>query len=554
LKGSSPANTALGTAQPWIASVFGEIGMTLLLDIAPHIPAVSPNTPGAELYERFQNEPDTLAIAVVADDGRPVGLVERNAFLVLMAAQHGYALWSKRAASHMMKRDPVVADGDVTVEEFCGRILEERPPELLHGFIVTCAGRYAGVGTTLALLQASAAATASHAETMSRLAWEANEALATKGRFLAVMSHEIRTPLNGVLAVAEIIKRKSEQPDLTPFIETILESGGTLLRLLNDALDLSRAEAAGLELDEAPLEVARILEDAASLWNAQAELKGLTVSAVYDGPADLWVLADSVRLRQVLNNLVGNALKFTAQGGVAVRMTAEPDGDYVRLSGEVVDTGPGIPDDRLEDIFAPFLQTEEGVRQGGAGLGLAVCRQIVERMNGTIRATAGRAEGARFVFEIPLHGLPAPHVAAEAPSTVEAGDGVHVLIVDDNATNRMVAQTLVEMFGCSSENVDNGEDAVRAVAGGRFDLVLMDIKMPGIDGVETTRRIRSGGGPASQAPILALTANADPADAAFYRLCGMNGVVEKPIKPERLLAAMNAVLQIDTAVDEVRVA
>ena len=529
--------------------------MTLLLDIAPHIPPVSPSTPGAELYERFQNEPDTLAVAVVADDGRPVGLVERNAFLVLMAAQHGYALWSKRPASHMMKRDPVIADGDVTVEEFCGRILEESPSALLHGFIVTRAGLYAGVGTTLALLQASAAATASHADTMSRLAWEANEALAAKGRFLAVMSHEIRTPLNGVLAVAEIIKRKLTQPDLAPMVETILESGGTLLRLLNDALDLSRAEAAGLDLDEAPVAVPKILEEALAPWTAQAELKRLTVTAKYEGPAELWVLTDAVRLRQVLNNLVGNALKFTSEGGVDVRLTAELEGDdRVCLKGEVVDTGPGIPEDRLEAIFAPFLQTEMGVRQGGAGLGRAVCRQIVGRVNGTICAVPGRARGAQFLFELPLQRAARPEAQVEPPSTVEAGGGVHVLIVDDNPTNRMVAQTLCEMFGCSSENVDNGEDAVDAVATGRFDLVLMDIKMPGIDGVEATRRIRSGGGIASQAPILALTANADPADAAYYRLCGMNGVVEKPIKPERLLAAMNAVLQIDPAAQDSRAA
>jgi len=520
--------------------------MTLLLDIAPHIPPVSPATPGAEVYQRFQEEPDTLAIAVVDETGVPVGLVERNAFLVLMAAQHGYALWSKRPTSHMMKRDPVVVDGDVTLEEFFGSVLAERPSELLHGFIVTCGGRYAGVGAALALLQASATAAATHAETMSRLAWEANEALATKGRFLAVMSHEIRTPLNGVLAVAEILKRKSEQPDLSPFIDTILESGGALLRLLNDALDLSRAEAAGLGLDEAPLQASRILDDVSGLWAAQAELKGLEVRATYDGPADLWVLADQVRLRQVLNNLVGNALKFTSEGHVEVRLAAVDDGEYAQLSAVVTDTGPGIPADRLEAVFAPFQQTETGVRQGGAGLGLAVCRQIVERMNGTITARP-RAEGAELAFEIPLHRLPAPQAEAPAPETVEAGEAVHVLIVDDNATNRMVAQTLCEMFGCSSEAVDNGEDAVEAVTTGRFDLVLMDIKMPGIDGVEATRRIRSGGGPASQAPILALTANADPADAAFYRLSGMNGVVEKPIKPERLLAAMSAVLQVDRA-------
>ncbi len=518
--------------------------MTLLFDIAPYIPSVAPSALGADVYALFQNDADTLAIAVVDDDGQPVGLLERNAFLVQMAAQHGYALWSRRPVSHIMKRDPVVIDGDVTLEAFVGGILAERPSELLHGFVVTRAGRYAGVGTALALLQASAAANATHAETMSRLAWEASEALQTKGRFLAVMSHEIRTPLNGVLAVAEILKRKSAQPDLAPFIDTILESGGALLRLLNDALDLSRAEAAGLDLDEVPIPLAKLLDDT-GLWAAQAELKGLDVRVAYDGPSDLWVRADAVRLRQVLNNLVGNALKFTLAGQVTVRLAATVEGETVRLAGEVLDTGPGIPADRLEAVFAPFQQTETGLRQGGAGLGLAVCRQIVERMNGTIAAQP-HAGGARLTFQIPLSRLAVPVAEAPAPSVVEAtGAAVHVLIVDDNATNRLVAQTLCEMFGCSAEAVDNGEDAVHAVADGRFDLVLMDIKMPGMDGVEATRRIRSGGGPASQAPILALTANADPADAAFYRLCGMNGVVEKPIKPERLLAAMNAVLQVD---------
>ena len=528
--------------------------MTLLLNIAPYIQPVSPLTPGAEVYERFQLEPDTLAIAVVDDAGQALGLVERNAFLVLMAAQHGYALWSKRPAAQMMQRDPVIADGDVTVAEFCGRVLEERPSALLHGFIVTCAGRYAGVGTTLALLQASAAATASHAVEMQRLAWHAGEALATKGRFLAVMSHEIRTPLNGVLAVAEILKRKSEQPDLSPFIETILESGGTLLRLLNDALDLSRAEASGLALDEAPLAAAHILDEVTNLWSPQAELKGLAFRTTYEGPEDLWVLADAVRLRQVLNNLVGNALKFTREGDVEVRLTARVDGEYVRLEAEVSDTGPGVPLDRQAEIFAPFQQTDEGIRQGGAGLGLAVCRQIVERMNGTIGMRPKAGCGALLAFEIPLHRLPPPQALAApaAPSSepLVMTDSVHVLIVDDNPTNRMVALTLCEMFGCSCEAVDSGEAAVEAVAGGRFDLVLMDIKMPGIDGVEATRRIRAGGGPGARAPILALTANADPADAAFYRSCGMNGVVEKPIKPERLLAAISSVLQADQGFDD----
>ena len=530
--------------------------MTLLLDIAPFSPPATPRNTGRDIYRRFEDDPDLLVIAVVDDDGRPVGLVERNAFLVRMAAQYGYELWAKRPIARWMKTDPLIADGDMTVEEFCGRVMEERPSELLQGFIVTCAGRYAGVGTVLSLLQVTATATASHAVEMKRLAESAQDALAAKGRFLAVMSHEIRTPLNGVLAVAEIIRRKSRQADLEPLVDTILQSGGTLLRLLNDALDLSRAEASGLELHEEPMLAPRVIDDVTALWSAQAELKDVSLSAAYEGPADLWVLADRVRVQQVINNLVSNALKFAPGGAVNVRLHAERRGEYVTLVGEVADTGPGVPADRLESIFHPFQQTEDGVRLGGAGLGLAVCRQILDRMDGRIEALANPGGGGLFRFTAPLHWLPEPALAAPVACPVAAAGGsLHVLIVDDNATNRMVAQMLCEMFGCTCEAVEDGAAAVAAAATGAFGLVLMDIKMPGMDGVEATRLIRSGRQAGALTPILALTANADPADAAVYRQCGMNGVVEKPIKPERLLEAMSAVLGqpvVPNALEEAR--
>lgn len=523
--------------------------MTLLLDIALFCAPATPETTGSEIYQRFQDDADLLAIAVVDVESRPVALVERNAFLVRMAAQYGYALWSRRPISHWITTNPLIADGAMTVDEFCGRVLEERTSELLQGFIVTCAGRYAGVGTALSLLQVTANATATYAQTMARLANDAQDALAAKERFLAMMSHEIRTPLNGVLAVAEIMRRKSKQEDLAPLIDTILHSGGTLLRLLNDALDLSRAEASGLEFNEEPMFAPSIIDEVIGLWSAQAELKGIPLNASYAGPSDLWVLADRVRVQQVVNNLISNALKFTGAGGVVVRLTAERDGQFAYLQGEVADTGPGVPEDRLQSIFTPFQQTEAGVRLGGAGLGLAVCRQIVERMDGDISAHQNPGGGALFTFHIPLYALCEPLELAAAPCPVEvAGGALHVLVVDDNATNRMVAQTLCEMFGCTSEAVEDGAAAVEAAATGRFGLVLMDVKMPGMDGVEATRRIRSGRTIESQVPILAVTANADPADAAFYRLCGMNGVVEKPVNPERLLEAMSAVLQASVTV------
>ncbi|MGH6998275.1 MAG: ATP-binding response regulator, partial [Phenylobacterium sp.] len=198
-------------------------------------------------------------------------------------------------------------------------------------------------------------------------------------------------------------------------------------------------------------------------------------------------------------------------------------------------------------IFQPFSQTEAGVREGGAGLGLSICRQLVEQMGGTIDVESGPG-GTAFRFEFPLFDLPAPtqgEIAAE-PDLSQGAGGLHVLIADDNATNRLVAETLCGMFGCTSESVEDGEQAVAAAASGRFDLVLMDIKMPNLDGVGATRRIRGLAGAAAEVPILAITANADPWDAASYLAQGMDGVVEKPIKAERLLIAINGLFEAES--------
>jgi signal transduction histidine kinase/ActR/RegA family two-component response regulator len=531
-----------------------------LLDLITPGDPIPPDHPGEKVYERFQAEPDTLAIAVVDEEGRPVGLMERNAFFVAMASQHGRALYANRPISLLMNAAPLVVEGDVPVAEFCGEALAERPSELLRGFIVTQGGRYAGVGSALSLLQASSAANHAHAEEMTRLAetlnratLDAQAALTAKSQFLAVMSHEIRTPLNGVLAIADILARKLGRPeaapaDLIPYVASIQDSGQTLLRLLTDALDLSRAEAGRLELAEDSFPVAELAEDLAALWGARAELRGLSLEVTYDGPPDQWALGDAIRLKQVINNLIGNALKFTEAGGVAVTLRARRTDVYVRLEGEVSDTGSGVPEDRLASIFLPFSQTEAGLRQGGAGLGLSICRQLIEQMGGAISARRNPEAGTSFQFEVPLFDVPAPsdRGGGEAGAEGEALTGaLHVLIADDNATNRLVAETLCEMFGATTESVEDGRQAVEAAAGGRFDLILMDIKMPNLDGGGATRRIRALAGAAAETPILALTANADPWDAAGYLAQGMNGVVEKPIKAERLLAAINDLFAAD---------
>ncbi len=525
--------------------------LATLFDLADPVSPIRPDTQGERVYGRFQAEPDVLAIAVVDDEGRPIGMVERNAFFVAMAAHYGRALYALRPISLLMNRSPLVVEGDVTVADFCGQALAERASELLQGFIVTNGGRYAGVGSALSLLQATSETNRRHAEQMTQIAdtlgraeAQAQAALSAKSQFLAVVSHEIRTPLNGVLAIADILERKLAQPELAPYVQTIQDSGQTLLRLLTDALDLSRAEAGRLDLNEEPFHLAGLLDDVASLWAARADAKGIGLAFSYEGLEGQWALGDAVRIKQILNNLISNALKFTERGGVEVALSCVRQDMLLDVEGQVRDTGSGVPADRLAQIFQPFSQTEAGVREGGAGLGLSICQQLVEQMGGEIEAQRNTGPGSTFVFRIPLYDVPAsaPGPTPRAAETIADGKSIRVLIADDNATNRLVACTLCEMFGADAHAVEDGEAAVEAAAAGGFDLILMDIKMPRLDGVAATQRIRAEGGPAAGVPIIALTANADPWDAAAYMAQGMDAVVEKPIKAERLYETMRRLL------------
>jgi signal transduction histidine kinase/CheY-like chemotaxis protein len=507
-----------------------------LFDLADAAPTVTPETLGSVVYDRFQAEPGLLNIAVVDDEGRPAGLIERNAFSLKMAGQYGRAIYAGRQVTLVMDPAPRIVDGETPIQAFTSESLLENPADLLRGFIVTRQGRYAGVGSALSLLQAQNTTIRHHVV-------EARAALRAKSEFLAVMSHEIRTPLNGVLAVAEVINRKLAQDELKPYVETVISSGQTLLRLLNDALDLSRAEAGRLELQEDSFRVASLVDDIEALWRARAGESGLQLITGFDGDADLWALGDVVRIKQVLNNLIGNALKFTQAGSVEARLTAEVRDIYVTLKAEVRDTGPGISEEDQERLFLPFSQSDSGRHAGGAGLGLSICRQLVEKMSGSIGVQSNVGRGSTFAFEIVLFRTAAPAAGAQITSDPEQHPrAAHVLIADDNATNRMVAETLCQMFDCTCESVENGALAVERARSGRFDLILMDIKMPVMDGLEATRRIRGLGGPAADTPIIALTANADPFDAESYLAQGMDAVVEKPIKPDALMIAMRQTL------------
>jgi len=514
---------------------------------------IAPSTLGCAVLARFEREPDTLVIPVVEND-RPVGLVERTAFLQKIAGRFGHALYDNRPISFAMDAEPAVVEGDTRIDAFSDIMLRGGPAALLRGFIVTRNGLYHGVGTAATLLKAATdrqreydARMADQTAILNDTRAQAIAAARAKSQFLAIMSHELRTPMNGVLAVAELLRRQPLNEAAQAHVQTIVDSSESLLRILQDAVDLSKAEAGELELNPVPTPLRAVMDDVQSLWEPRASQDGVTLMVGYEGDTELAAVIDGVRLKQVFNNLIGNALKFARNGVVEARLKAWVEGDQIRMQARVRDDGPGLDADRVDSVFEPFVH---GSGPDGAGLGLSICRQVVDRMGGRIWAENNQGRGATFAFDLTARRAV---VEVETPSNVSdlselnLQSAPHILIVDDNATNRVVAQALCEMFGCSSELAEDGIEALQAVQENRYDLILMDIKMPRMDGVQATQAIRALDGPVSRIPIVALTANADPEDAKHYLSIGMAAVVEKPIKPERLRMAMNAALSTTQA-------
>lgn len=522
--------------------------MPTIESLAERPEPVAPTILGSEVLARFEREPNTLVIPVL-ENGRPVGLIERSAFLEKIAGRLGSALYDNRPISNAMDAEPAVVESDVRIDAFCDIMLKGGPAALLRGFLITKNGRYYGVGTAATLLQAvnnrqreQNRELTAQAALLNDTKAQAVSAARAKSQFLSIMSHELRTPMNGVLAVAELLRRQPLTEAAQAHVNTIVESSETLLRILQDALDLSKAEAGELELHPAPTPLRAVMDDIQAMWQPRASQDGVTLLVGYEGDTELAALVDGTRLKQVFANLVSNALKFARNGVVEARLKAWVEGNQVRMEARVRDDGPGVDLDRVDALFEPFVH---GSGRDGAGLGLSICRQVIERMNGHIWAENNKGRGATFAFD-----LTADRAIIETEEESNVSDlaelhlqsAPHILIVDDNATNRVVAQALCEMFGCSSELAEDGLEALEIVQQRDFDLVLMDIKMPRMDGVQATQAIRALPGKLGRLPIVALTANADPDDAKHYLSIGMAAVVEKPIKPERLRMAMNAAM------------
>jgi CheY-like chemotaxis protein len=353
------------------------------------------------------------------------------------------------------------------------------------------------------------------------------------------MSHELRTPLNGVMGVLHLLKGEILSNEAHRLLREAIACGRMLTELLGDVIDYSRIEAGELELAAEPTDPAALVEGVAAMMRPAAQEKGIALSVQVAGDLG-WIDADPARLRQALFNLVGNAVKFTAQGRIEVRAHKVSRGGWPMLRFEVEDTGIGIARAAQDRIFQRFDQADVSStrRFGGSGLGLAVTRRLAQMMGGDVGFTSVEHRGSTFWLEVAAEPV---SPALGEPEIEPFLSGLQILVVEDNPTNRLIATRMLTNLGATVETAADGLLGVEAAGRGAFDLILMDVQMPGIDGAEAARRIRAMGEPAAQAPIIALTANVLPHQRQAYLDAGMNGVVGKPISPAALLAEISRV-------------
>jgi signal transduction histidine kinase len=378
----------------------------------------------------------------------------------------------------------------------------------------------------------------------------AEEASRAKSAFLANMSHEIRTPMNGMLGMVELLSQMPMSGEQKTYIATMRRSGQSLLALLNDILDLSKIESGKLELEQRPFNLRRALSACIDLMGPTASQKGLRLLAHFSDELPVRVVGDPLRLQQVLNNIVGNAIKFTRAGEVVV--TAEPDPRLgpAGLRVCVSDTGPGIEPGKVEAIFSPFVQGDSSTarQHGGTGLGLAIARQIVEAMHGVMTVDTALGHGSSFCFTARLAPC-APDETAVQPSGLaplddapgQAPRALRVLVAEDNPVNQMYAQAVLRQLGHAVDLADDGEQAIAMLLErGDYDVILMDCHMPALDGFEATRRIRRMERERGEAPrrIVALTASAMAEDRQRCLDSGMDDLLTKPFSLDEMRALM----------------
>ena len=526
-------------------------------DIAVAVRPVPTAVTVSAVFTRLLADPDQFAVPIVSD-GAALGMVTRRAVIEALATPSGRQSNGAARITDLMRDQPVMCEAGTPVGLVAKLAADGSTSALNDGVIVLSEGKYLGLISPSALLSAVALENAARARAMQvaqkRLQKTKNDAGAfdqEKARFLAFVGHEIRTPLTGILGVADLLQDSVNGGEPKRLARTISESGHHLDRLLTDLLDLSRLEAGKLAVNNAPFDLHEFANDARDLWQSRIAGKRLDLRIKVAGGAVARLEADAMRIRQILFNLMSNALKFTERGYIGVELSTLEAAGNLKLRMTVEDTGCGITDTDKARLFQAFEQARPSTAgtHGGFGLGLSIAKGLARRLGGEITLADNPEGGSIFTVTMPVERAGPRLAVTGAPPKprMRAFELGRILLAEDHAVSALVVTRALSAAGWQVDTVQTAEDAIDRAATHPYQAILTDIHLPGASGDEVLAAIRAARGPNALAPIIAVTADVSPERRLACEQAGFTTIIEKPIRPRALVASLVDILLADRA-------
>lgn len=526
-------------------------------DIAVAVRPVPTAATVSAVFTRLLAHPDVFAVPIVSD-GAALGMVSRRSVFEALATPSARQANGTTRITEIMIEHPIMCEAGTPIGLVAKLAADGSTSALTDGVIVLSDGKYLGLISPAAMLSAVALENAARARAMQvaqkRLQKSRTDTGAfeqEKARFLAFVGHEIRTPLTGILGVADLLQDSVSGGEPKRLARTISESGHHLDRLLSDLLDLSRLEAGKLTVNNAPFDLHDFANEARDLWQSRIAGKRLDLRIKVAGGAVARLEADAMRLRQILFNLMSNALKFTERGYIGVELSTFEAAGNLKLRMTVEDTGCGITDLDKARLFEAFEQANASTAamHGGSGLGLSIAKGLAKRLGGEILLTDNPNGGSIFTVTMPVERAGPRLAVTGAPPKprMRAFDLGRILLAEDHAVSALVVTRALSAAGWQVDSVQTAEDAIDRAATNTYQAILTDIHLPGATGDEVLKAIRDGRGPNALAPVIAVTADVSPERRLACEEVGFTTIIEKPIRPRALVATLVDILLADRA-------